>query len=608
MAIRLLDRDTIEKITAGEVVERPSSVVKELVENSIDAGATSISVEIREGGSELIRVSDNGCGINAGEVKLALQSHATSKLRCADDLVNVATMGFRGEALPSIAAVSKMTIVTKTREAQSGIRLVCEGGEIKDIRDEGCPDGTSVTVKELFYNVPVRRVFLKKQAYEQSLIVELMQKLALGNPGIRFRLNAQGKTLFSTFGDGNIKNAALQVFGTDYAKNLRLVDESEGTFSIKGMIGIGEESAPTRSRQAFFLNGRLINCRMLSQALEEATKGLVMIGRYPTCALMVTLPYGSVDVNVHPGKLEVRFKDEAAFRLSAQTLLSRALSGYTMLSPLAEAAAAKMPAGSVAFAPVPTAPKAEEDKQGLDYLKNLDIYKPDAGKHPEVRESYALLDMRMPPKPAPMPEQTPEQAALIEPASPKTGFKLLGVYLHTYILVEANEQLVMIDQHAAHERLNYERYTKSLSEGTASQKLLIPIVLDLSPREIRTLEAGKEELEKAGYEIELFGDSSVKVTAVPFIYGESDLKPLFMEMIDSLDMLRRAEQDRRLDAIIQASCKHAVKGGERLTDAEIGALIKQLNESSAPPTCPHGRPIMKVFTQRQVEQMFKRIQ
>ena len=189
-----------------------------------------------------------------------------------------------------------------------------------------------------------------------------------------------------------------------------------------------------------------------------------------------------------------------------------------------------------------------------------------------------------------------------------SSFKLLGVYLNTYILLETNGQLVMIDQHAAHERLNYEKYTKALSEGTASQKLLVPIVMDLSPREIRTLEAGKAELEKAGYEIELFGDTSVKVTAVPFIYGESDLKPLFVEMIDSLDMLRRAEQDRRLDAIIQASCKHAVKGGERLTNAEIGALIKQLNESSAPPTCPHGRPIMKVFTQRQVEQLFKRIQ
>ncbi len=607
MAIRLLDRDTIEKITAGEVVERPCSVVKELVENSIDAGATSINVDIKEGGSELIRVSDNGCGINASEVKLALQSHATSKLTNADELSSVATMGFRGEALPSIAAVSKLTIVTKTRDAQSGVRLVCEGGDIKDIRDEGCPDGTSVTVKDLFYNVPVRRVFLKKQAYEQSLIVELMQKLALGNPGIRFRLSAQGRTLFSTFGDGNIKNAALQVFGAEYARNLRLVDESEGTFSIKGMVGIGEESAPTRARQAFFLNGRLVNCRMLSQALEEAARGLVMVGRYPSCALMVTLPYGNVDVNVHPGKLEVRFKDEAAFRFSAQTLLTRALGKYGMLTPLAEAERVEAPAGEVAFTPAPQADAPEAEQSSLDYLKNLDIYKPDAGKQFEVRESYSLLDMRMPPRPEPLKEEPPEQTAFVQP-EPVSSFKLLGVYLNTYILLETNGQLVMIDQHAAHERLNYEKYTKALSEGTASQKLLVPIVMDLSPREIRTLEAGKDELEKAGYEIELFGDTSVKVTAVPVIYGESDLRPLFVEMIDSMDMLRRAEQDRRLDAIIQASCKHAVKGGERLTNAEIGALIKQLGESSSPPTCPHGRPIMKVFTQRQVEQMFKRIQ
>ncbi|MCR4622378.1 MAG: DNA mismatch repair endonuclease MutL [Clostridiales bacterium] len=607
MTIRLLDRDTIEKITAGEVVERPYSVVKELVENSIDAGATSISVEIREGGSELIKVSDNGCGINAGEVKLALQSHATSKLRSAAELSNVATMGFRGEALPSIAAVSKMTIVTKPRDAQRGIRLVCEGGEIKDIRDEGCPDGTSVTVKDLFYNVPVRRVFLKKQAYEQSLIVELMQKLAMGNPSISFRLSAQGKLLFSTYGDGNIKNAALAVFGADYARNLRPVDESEGTFSLKGVVGIGEESAPTRSRQAFFLNGRLINCRALSQALEETVRGLVTVGRYPSCVLMVNVPYGSVDVNVHPGKLEVRFKDEGAFRLSAQTLLARALSGYKMLSPIREAADTDEPVGKVSFEPAAEARSPRTEAAGLEYLKDLDIYKPDPAKQYEVRESYSVLDMRLPPKPVRVPEEKPEQAAFID-KSPAQGYKLLGVYLSTYILLEVGTQLVLIDQHAAHERLNYERYTKALDEGCASQKLLVPMVIDLSPREIRTLEAGKAELEKAGYEVELFGDTSVKVTSVPFMYGESELKPLFIDMIDSLDMLRRAEADRRLEAIIQASCKHAVKGGERLTNAEIEALIKQLNESASPPTCPHGRPIMKVFTQRQVEQMFKRIQ
>ncbi len=618
MSIHLLDRETIEKITAGEVVERPVSVVKELVENSVDSGASGITVEIRGGGIEYIRVTDNGCGIPAEEVKLAFTSHATSKLKDAEELSRVLTMGFRGEALASIAAVAKVSMNTKTREAAFGVNISLESGRITDIKQAGCPDGTTVTVNDLFYNVPVRRVFLKKPAYEQSLVTELMQKLALGNPHIAFRFISNDKTVIQTYGDGDIMHAALAVFGSEYASGLKKADESEGTFSVKGFIGIGDQASPTRARQCFFLNGRLVNCRMLSQALEEACRGRVTIGKYPSCVLMVTLPTGNIDVNVHPGKLEVRFKDEASFRLTAQTLLMRCFTSDRMISQ----SLPKLQVGPMRPA-VTVSDTSEAEKKNvlipekptpLDYLRTLDV-QPKAKK--EIDALKETPDTLLPP--VLRQETVKEKRPAAEPAAEQISadilkdvqapaYRLIGVYQNTYILLEADENLVLIDQHAAHERLNYEKYKKALNEGTASQPLLIPLVISVTPREEQLLSDNMDLLSEAGYEAELFGEGTVKVTAVPFIYGSSDLKLLFSDMADELSLLKKAEKQRRMDAIIQASCKHAVKGGDALTKAEIQSLLDAMASSDAPPTCPHGRPVMKVFTKRYVEQLFKRIQ
>lgn len=638
MGIKLLDRDTIEKITAGEVVERPLSVVKELVENSIDAGATGITVEIREGGLEYIRVTDNGCGIAPGEVKLAFQSHATSKLIDAQGLTDIRTMGFRGEALPSIAAVSKVTLTTKPRNEAAGVRLRIEGGNVLGIDQTGCPDGTTITVSELFYNVPVRKTFMKKAAYEQSLVSELMQKFAVGNPGISFRFISSGKTLLQTGGDGNLMHAALAVFGSDYAAGLREINELEGAFGIRGYIGVSDQAAPTRAKQYFYLNGRLINCRILSQALEEACRGRVTIGKFPSCALFLTAPTSGVDINVHPSKLEVRFRDEAAFRLTAQSLLKRCFVLEHMMDAVLPVRDQREEKKEIAFSPAQEK-KAEPkpSRTGFEYLHDLGSELPSSpNKQQSIHESrIGFLQTERPLVPQ-APEKIPvstgkvntekadtdrnpevqsartvsEKSQVKTESSDNSGYayRLIGTYLNTYILLEYNESLILIDQHAAHERLNFEQYTKRLDEGVLSQQLLVPVILEVTPREAQILEDSTELLAEAGYSIELFGQKSVKVTAVPFIYGSSDLKILFTEMIDSLDLLKRAEKQRRLDAVIQASCKHAVKAGDKLTDLEIRALLEHMAESVSAPTCPHGRPVMKVFSKRSIEQLFKRIQ
>ncbi len=629
MAIRLLDRDTIEKITAGEVIERPVSAVKELVENAIDAGSCGISVEIRGGGAEYIRVSDNGCGIPAEEVKLAFTSHATSKLKNADELSSVLTMGFRGEALPSISAVAKVTLTTRTAGAEAGVKICVEAGQITSISEAGCPEGTTVEVRDMFFNVPVRRSFMKKPAYEQSLISELIERIALGNPLIAFRLTSQGKALIKTYGSGDVVQTAAEIYGKAWADSLRRVNETEGAITLKGYIGIGDQAQPTRARQCYFINGRLVSCRVLSQALEEACRGRVTIGRYPSCALNVTLPTALVDVNAHPGKLEVRFRDEASFRLTAQTLLARAFAGERMMDALLPKIELPPLKAQVELSqsvpakeePCPEKPKpaaldevsAPKAQSAFDYLRTLDIDAAPKAMVSEVREApIGVLQQKasQPEKPveATTASPVPQQTTIAEAELNVPAYRLIGVYLNTYILLEYRQSLIMIDQHAAHERLNYEKYTKALDEGVASQPLLLPVVLELGPRDRAILQDSMDVLKDAGYEIELFGDGALRVTAVPFIYGQGDMRLLFTEMLDELKLLKNAEKERRLASVIQASCKHAVKGGDRLSEAEIQSLLEMMNASGAPPTCPHGRPIIKVFTKRSVEQMFKRLQ
>ena len=680
MPIRILDAATVGRIAAGEVVERPSSVVKELMENSIDAGATSITVEMRGGGIDYLRVTDNGCGIEPGQVRLAFENHATSKLQNADQLDDIRTLGFRGEALPSIASVSHVEMTTRARGQQTGVKLNVDGGQNLRVQETGCPEGTTIVMKDLFYNLPVRRAFLKKPGYEGGLVSDAVARMILGNPGISVRFINNGANAFHSFGDGKLRHAVFAVYGKETAEKMVEVDASEGGTRIFGLIGVGELGKSTRAHQSFFINGRAVRCAMLSRALEEVCRSRVTIGMYPMCALNLVIPPSSVNVNVHPNKLEVRFKDENMMRAVAERLLATAFEGERVLqlggqdaAPAVERTttvreilsapsygreapemtpAAAEPAQEPAdqSTPRPAKPKAEKPVQMDVFHRMVDEEMKKLGAtagnalHEDVAAAYPAMDGRIREIPVPSFERprkegsAPVERTFMEkgapvatvermreesgmPPAPVAGnvpesearepapqYRIIGVLMKTYILIEANDSLVMIDQHAAHERLQYEKFMAQLEAGRGSQQLLTPIVLHLSGREMALIQDNLDVLSDAGYTVEPFGEMDIQVRAVPYILGKAELKPAFMETLEALNRLRTATVDARRLEVATMACKSAVKGGDALTDSEIQTLVAKMLETGAPPTCPHGRPVMKSITRRELEKMFKRIQ
>ena len=639
MPIRILDAATVGRIAAGEVVERPSSVVKELMENSIDAGATAITVEIRGGGIDYLRVTDNGCGIAPNQVRLAFENHATSKLQTAEQLDDIRTLGFRGEALPSIASVSHVEMTTRAKGQETGVRLNIDGGQNLRVQEVGCPEGTTFVMKELFYNLPVRRAFLKKPGYEGGLVADTVARMLMGNPDVSVRYISNGQTVYHSFGDGKLRHAVFAVYGKQTAEQMVEVDACEGGTRIYGLIGVGELAKASRAHQAFFINGRAVRCAALTRALEEVCRTRVTIGLYPMCALNVVLPPSAVNVNVHPNKLEVRFKDEIAMRQTAERLMATAFEGEHVLQLGAErpqAPRVERVAAVREIAPPPAEPEKPAAKQDrppdalaaqAEYLRAIRAEQEKLKGVPgdAVREVPAMVmpaptvprAVPVPPvreMPRPAPKEKPVQVALREVApkaandEKRVDYRVIGVLMNTYILVEADDSLVMIDQHAAHERLNYERLRQKLEAGRGSQQLLTPLVVHLSAREMALVRDNLEVLSDAGYAVEPFGEQDIRVSAVPFILGRADLRPAFMDAIGALDRVRSAAVELRRAEIMQMSCKSAVKGGDRLSDSEVASLIRQMLDTGAPPTCPHGRPVMKALPRRELEKMFKRIQ
>lgn len=669
MPIRILDAAVVGRIAAGEVVERPSSVAKELVENALDAGATAITVEIKGGGIDYLRVTDNGCGIEPGQVRLAFENHATSKLARAEQLDDIRTLGFRGEALPSIAAVSKVEMTTRAKGQPSGIKFSIEAGRAGTFDEVGCPEGTTIIMRELFYNVPVRRAFLKKPNYEGGLVSDVVARLLLGNPGVSIRFINNGTTQFHSFGDGKLRHAVFAVYGRQTAEAMVELDASEGGVHIYGMIGVGELAKPTRAHELFFINGRSVRCALLSKALEQVCRSRVTIGLYPMCVLNLVIPPSSVDVNVHPNKLEVRFRDEDMMRTSCERLLSRAFDGERVLDigklttpqpeisrhsevrevPIPKDDAAVSTAEGKTGAYIP--PMTSESRQQMPPLPDsrtgwsvqqripLNVTGSVSGAKADgvstldhvhsglrvLREDYLasnsvpLATIEVPPGGADEHQASAEKSQqpgweIISPSSEPTQddeqipWRLIGVAFRTYILVEAGDALIIIDQHAAHERLQYEHYMTRAKAGEASQQLLTPLLLTLTARELAIVEENKELLADAGYEVEPFGARDLRVTAVPFVLGKAELKPLFMETLQCLTKLKADTVDERRSEIMQLACKSAVKGGDTLTESEIAVLIAELQSTGAPPTCPHGRPVAKVLTRRDLEKLFKRIQ
>ena len=691
--IRKLSSELIGKIAAGEVVERPASVVKELVENAIDAGATHITVELRGGGIEYLRISDNGKGIPAGQIRLAFERHATSKLQTEAELYCIHTLGFRGEALASVAAVAKVTCTTKTADAEFGVRCQVEGGEFTDIRQAASPVGTTFVVEELFYNTPVRRKFLKKPAIEAGLVSDYMLRLILSHPEIAFRFVSQGKTIYHSMGDGKLDSALFCLYGKDAFRQMIPVSGHQSGVVLKGFIGVGELSRGNRQQQSFFINGRFFRSSILSRALENGCEGRVMIGKFPMCALFLEMPYQNVDVNVHPNKLEVRFQDESAVAEAVRQIVYDALHQEQLGQRLRAQASEKpapvtesgftvteLPGAPDAVKPVPAAPavaaqpaspaadrlqtdaaleqKDEATAANAAPLRPVTVPAQTAGSGafhasygaaprpvfqpaapsvwdrprnaapkpaagwgnaeerpavPEIRETA----VPQPVKPAPAAPgsvpQPPEQTRLAEVETPEEAAavpRLVGIVFDTYWIFEAGDRLLWLDQHAAHERILYDRFMKRYDGEQISQRLLSPQLVQLSGRDMALFEEIQPYLEKAGFQAEAFDERSVAVHAIPTLFGENgDPKELFLEALDQWQQGRGEKtSDRMRSQVAQMACKHAIKGGDRLNQQEIQGFLKEMLQSQSMPTCPHGRPIVVETTRYALEKRFKRIQ
>ena len=645
--IQLLSDEVIGKIAAGEVVERPASAIKELVENSLDAGASAVTVEIKDGGIASIRVTDNGSGIRQSDIRMAFERHATSKLTEAKELSSIATLGFRGEALASIAAVSRVTCTTRTRDDVSGIRVKNEGGKILSIEEAACPEGTTFLVKDLFFNTPVRLRFLKKPAAEAALVSDLMMRLILSRPDVSFRYISQGRTLYHSAGDGKLESAVFSIYGNEMLRTMRRVQGHQGGVLLDGYVGIGESGRSSRGNQSFFINGRYMQSALLSTAVETACRERVMIGKYPTCVLHLTMPYEAVDVNVHPNKLTVRFADEAAVSLAVETLVREAIADRDALqrpvqmqltedrTPVLRAEVVKdreavpldvvrsvppkadVPAepSPIPRGPVPVAvpPKAAPMPAAALREPQTAYTVPPAAK-PAAPAAPALSVSSVPPKtPLPAAEVTkPVEAEQLMVAAVQDApkpLRVIGVLFKTYILVEYEDQLLMIDQHAVHERLLFDRLSKAYDQHEAGQELLVPMIETVTRREQEVLAENSALLEAIGFTVEPFGDSEVSVRSVPMILGEAQTRGFLHEVLDQLmGDPRTFTMEKRRAAILQTACKHAVKGGETLTEDAIRDLIERMVRDRVTPTCPHGRPLVVAITHTELDKKFKRIQ
>lgn len=623
-AIRPLDESVIGKIAAGEVVERPAYAIKELVENSIDAGATAVTVDIQEGGLESFRVTDNGCGIEKSEIRMAFARHATSKLRTENELASIHTLGFRGEALASIAAVSRVELTTRTERDETGVRVSVEGGVFGAVQEYGCPEGTSITVRDLFFNTPARRKFLKKPATEAGIVSDLVMRLILARPDISFRFISGGKSVYRSTGNGNLKDAIFSVLGAQAVRSLVSVQGSAAGCAVEGFVGVGEAARSSRSMQTFVLNGRVVRNAVLSQALEEGSRERVMIGKYPICALHLTMPFEAVDVNVHPNKLEVRFADERALLDG----LSRVIRASFEVEPLKAAPRVLLAEENKAAPPPPlsvqnpvasvspaTKPFPFAAPATAEFVKPSAALRDSAADgRPADASRAARIWAAETPVPPPVPQKEapalqPEQTALPVPEGrQKQPLRLVGVAWKEYIFVELDDALYLIDQHAAHERILYEKFNREKDPDVLSQRLLTPMVIQLSHREHAVLMENLELLAKTGFDIEDYGDRSVKVSAVPMVLGMPQVRDFFGEMADRISEYRALPTaEKRRDALVKLACRKAVKAGDELSMDAVDKLIAQMRETGAPPTCPHGRPLVVRIEKTELDKRFRRI-
>ncbi|MBQ8764619.1 MAG: DNA mismatch repair endonuclease MutL [Clostridia bacterium] len=624
--INVLDKFTAEKIAAGEVVERPASVIKELVENAIDAGATTVTVEIKDGGTTYMRVADNGSGMDKDDARTAFLRHATSKIKTDKDLEHIATLGFRGEALCSIAAVSRTELFTKQRTSDEGTHVVVEGGEEKLFESAGCPDGTTIIVKNLFFNTPARMKFLKKDSVEASAVTDVCNKQALSHPDVSIRLIRDGKDVLFSPGDNTLKNAVHSVYGRDIANSTASVDYTKNGIRVFGLTGKNNLSRPNRLMQVFFINGRFVVNKTLLAAVSEAYKNELMVGRFPVCILNVEMDPALVDVNVHPGKTEVKFASEQDVYEACYWAVKNALTEIAApreVGILNNKEAFKMPitvknAEQISF----TKPKAEIKKSAFTpYTPPKETPKPKILTENQIREEVKGFDGKLPVREIEGVQRIKEEkidiskeiqnaiekAQATEKPDTVCDVKIIGQLFDTYILAEGDGEFFLMDQHAAHERIRYEEIRRS-GYKTDTQLLLMPITVNLTPEE-KTLALERSELLLSmGFQVEDFGTNSVVLRSLPSDCPFQEGEGLFIEILGVLAGGEPGEISAMLDkAIYTIACRSAIKAHQKLSLPELEKLYAQASSLEGITTCPHGRPITVKLTRYQIEKMFGRI-
>lgn len=653
--IEILDQQTIDKIAAGEVIERPSSVVKELVENAIDAQASAITVEIKEGGISFIRITDNGCGIEKDEVKLAFLRHSTSKIRSVEDLFTVSSLGFRGEALSSIAAVSQVELITKTVQGISGVRYVIEGGREQSLEEIGAPEGTTFLVRNLFYNTPARRKFLKTAQTEAGYIGDLMEKLALSHPEISFKFIANNQLKLHTSGNSNLKEIIYHIYGRDIAGNLLEIEEENDLFSVSGFIGKPLISRGNRNFENYFINGRYIKSALIAKGIEEGYQSFTMQHKYPFTVLHISINGTLLDVNVHPTKMELRFSDGQAVCQFLAQLIRNAINKSELVYQVSledEREAQKRQRqekqeslNSSRKAPEPfetkrlsaIREKIQKDSPYEPQYKKKEQPKPakeqsiSAEKQPQLaaeasefaippemtgetfqdkQETYIQQEIS-PDKQETYIQQEirPETTRRLLDISSRKDHRIIGQLFETYWLVEFDSQLYIIDQHAAHEKVLYERTMRSLeTKEYTSQAIYPPILLTLNMQEEELLKKYMAYFEKLGFVLEHFGGKEYSVTAVPANLFGLEGKDLMLELLDSLSEFHGRETPQMItEKVASMSCKAAVKGNQALSRQEIERLIGELLTLENPYHCPHGRPTIISMSKYELEKKFKRV-
>lgn len=650
MSIQVLDQETINKIAAGEVIERPSSVVKELVENAIDAGATAVTIEIKDGGISFIRITDNGSGISKDDIPMAFLRHSTSKIKSIEDLMNVSSLGFRGEALSSIAAVSQVELITKTADDFTGSRYVIEGGNEISLEEVGAPDGTTFIVRNLFYNTPVRRKFLKTAATEAGYVNALIEHLSLSHPDISFRFINNNQNKLHTSGNMNLKDIIYGVYGRDITSNLMEISGKTQDVEITGFIGKPVICRGNRGYENYYINGRYIKSSIITKAIEEAYKGYIMPHNYPFTAIHFKINPSIMDVNVHPTKMELRFsKNEFVYRFVLETvkecLANRELAARVKLpDPVKQQQFTKSPENikqteksyvqentdSKPYqAPRIEPPresfynstessvkqKAVNENQTAGFIKNTTDYtKMPPTRLPEPFEIKRSDEMIKEDKKIYEAEkkQEAEQLSMFDTplmsGKAKADYRIIGQLFETYWLIEYEDKFYMMDQHAAHEKILYERFMNHLKvKDMDTQMIMPPVIIELNMQQEDAYKRNKQAFSRLGFEIEEFGGNAYKVNGLPAGLPNINLKQMLIDMIDGLTDDNSTDLDIITERVATMSCKAAVKGNNKLSFEEAKELIEELMQAENPYNCPHGRPTLIVMSKYEVERKFKRI-